>query len=455
MKTGISALLESVAGRLHVFSMAEDFWPLFERCFGSQHNKGLAEELRRQWQEGDFGLLPEVEVLPHEVLGDAMGAYTIENRTIYLSDKLLGSFPTATAVDVLLEEIGHHVDALVNREDTPGDEGEIFSYAARNVQLSEQKLSDLKTEDDLSIVNLDNVTVQVEKSGPIVLVVTTTVDEEDGSALIGTGLSLRDAVMIANGNPMRVHTIKLRAGSTYDIGAYPNNNQFEKSYLTTSGSIIIEADGATPAIIKSEAGAQNGYLLIHNQRSLTLNRVHLSNQTGRAIVNRGTFEIYESTISNSHTALINYGNSTVTRTIVRDNGYDNYYYINDNVRGGGIANFAVLNISDSEIKNNWAVRGGGVFSNGTLMISNSNISYNKARVEGGGIYTGGNNIMISNSSISYNKAGGDEGGIYISGNGGGLFIGSGNASVNASVNRSSILSNSTGGAGGGGVYRII
>ena len=225
MKTVLSALLESVAGHLQVFSMAEDFWPRFERCFGSQHNQALAGELRRQWQEGDFGQLPEVEVLPQEVLGDAMGAYAIENRTIYLSDKLLGSFPTATAVDVLLEEIGHHVDALVNREDTPGDEGEIFSYAARNVQLSEQKLSDLKAEDDHSSLKLDNVTVQVEKSDPIVLVVTTTVDEEDGSALIGTGLSLRDAVMIANGNPTISHLIKVASGSTYILSSLLTSNR--------------------------------------------------------------------------------------------------------------------------------------------------------------------------------------------------------------------------------------
>ncbi|TAE01293.1 MAG: hypothetical protein EAZ96_19460 [Oscillatoriales cyanobacterium] len=65
--------------------------------------------------------------------------------------------------DVLLEEIGHSVDARLNVTDSPGDEGAIFGAIVQGKVLSEGELQGLKSEDDSATVLLDGHQYLVEK----------------------------------------------------------------------------------------------------------------------------------------------------------------------------------------------------------------------------------------------------------------------------------------------------
>jgi hypothetical protein len=117
--TTLSILPEKLGQQLIDFATLESFWFDFDTVFGTQYNSTLAETIRLQWESGNFSQLPPIEVISGQILKAARGAYASETNLIYLSDVFL---KTASANDVnavLLEEIGHWVDAQVNQDDTP------------------------------------------------------------------------------------------------------------------------------------------------------------------------------------------------------------------------------------------------------------------------------------------------------------------------------------------------
>ena len=142
-------------------------------------------------------------MIDDQVLGNARGAYASSTNVIYLSDQFVETASPQQLEAVVLEEIGHFVDAQVNTTDTVGDEGELFSALVHGVSLSPSELSRIKTENDHTVISLGGQAIAVEQATPIILTVTTTLDENDGSATIGAGLSLRDAILIANANSNR------------------------------------------------------------------------------------------------------------------------------------------------------------------------------------------------------------------------------------------------------------
>ena len=93
------------------------------------------------------------------------GAYSQERETIYLSadwlrDKL--AYP-AGITTVILEEIGHYLDAHLGDGDALGDEGAIF---ASLVQCRTQDLEAWRKEDDWGTLTIGGATVAVEYSAP-------------------------------------------------------------------------------------------------------------------------------------------------------------------------------------------------------------------------------------------------------------------------------------------------
>jgi hypothetical protein len=72
------------------------------------------------------GNLPEVEILADGILDGAVGAFSAQTGKIYLSESVVNG-DAGRLRAVLLEEIGHYLDLVVNAQDTTGDEGELFS----------------------------------------------------------------------------------------------------------------------------------------------------------------------------------------------------------------------------------------------------------------------------------------------------------------------------------------
>ncbi|MEJ6484640.1 Ig-like domain-containing protein [Nostoc punctiforme UO1] len=144
------------------------FYSIFARAFGDRYNTTIAETLRIQWASGDFSELPTLQTLGSEVLGNALGAYASSTNTIYLSQTFLETAPSSAILAVILEEIGHSVDYKINVNDSPGDEGEIFSALVRGVTLSEENLQALKAQNDFSTILVDGQLLSVENAIPTV-----------------------------------------------------------------------------------------------------------------------------------------------------------------------------------------------------------------------------------------------------------------------------------------------
>ncbi|MGA1134178.1 MAG: Calx-beta domain-containing protein, partial [Prochlorotrichaceae cyanobacterium] len=108
--------------------------------------------------------LPDIEVSSVESLNGAYGAFSPDTGKIYLSEELLESNFQALIAAVFLEEYGHFIDAQLNTEDFPGDEGAIFSSLVRGKELSIDRLQQLKTENDRSVAVVGEDFIEIEQA---------------------------------------------------------------------------------------------------------------------------------------------------------------------------------------------------------------------------------------------------------------------------------------------------
>lgn len=110
---------------------------------------------------------PKVALVPSEALHGASGAYDSKTDTIYLSQRFVESSPAAAIERVLLEEIGHAIDARLGVTvpglgDSPGDEGAIFAKLALGESLAPAELATLKAEDDHGTAEIGGESAPVE-----------------------------------------------------------------------------------------------------------------------------------------------------------------------------------------------------------------------------------------------------------------------------------------------------
>jgi hypothetical protein len=425
MTSTLLPIFPAVYDVLFDFAQSDGFWANLETAFGTSYDVVKATQLRQQWQSRNFSQLPEIEVVNSSVLGSANGAYGISTNKIYLSESFFASASSDALVAVMLEEIGHFVDAQINRVDTVGDEGELFSHLVRGVNLTEAELTYIQAEDDRSVINLGGQFIGVEQTAPITLIVNTTIDENDGSATIGSGLSLRDAVTIANKSPNTPYIIKLKSGTTYEL-TYVNNTTTGDRSLNTNGTITIETDGTALASIINNAspipGQNDNNSIINNssQLGVILNNLYISNKAGKGIYNNylGTLTLTNNTITGNTAfyggGIYNAGTLTLTNNTISDN--------TANLYGGGIYNYqwGTLTLTNNTITGNKAdLGGGGIFNNylGTLTLTDSTITGNTTNNTvygyGGGIFNNVGTLTLTNSTITGNTANnGYGGGIY-------------------------------------------
>ena len=184
-----------------------------DSLFAEKFNLAFGVNITPQAFKSLIAVLPEIEIVENGELQGALGAFSAQTGKIYLSASFLNIAPSASIVNVILEEIGHYVDAQINHNDTPGDEGEYFSVLVRGVDLTAEEVERITNENDFANIMIAGNDIPVEKSAPIILTVNTTADQNDGSAT--NGLSLRDAILIANANTTNDYIIELQGGQTY------------------------------------------------------------------------------------------------------------------------------------------------------------------------------------------------------------------------------------------------
>ncbi len=171
-----------------------------------------------------MAVLPQIEVRSDAELKGTLGAFSTQTQKIYLSESLLKG-DLVRLRSVLIEEIGHFVDAQVNSSDSPGDEGAIFAALVLGKNLSDAELAPLKLEDDHGVIYLDDKKIAVEQQN----------FTGDGGNNNITGTSEDDLIEGLGGND----TLSGGAGNdTLDGGAGNdalNGGQGENLYLFGKG----------------------------------------------------------------------------------------------------------------------------------------------------------------------------------------------------------------------------
>ena len=115
--------------------------------------------------KGETRDLPPIEVLPDSAMPGAAGAYAESNNTIYLNTDWLKSASHAQAIAVLNEELGHHLDAQFNNNDTAGHEGKLFALLLTKETLESLNLDQLRairSEQDQGFIKTPDGTKRVE-----------------------------------------------------------------------------------------------------------------------------------------------------------------------------------------------------------------------------------------------------------------------------------------------------
>jgi hypothetical protein len=281
-----------------------------------------------------------------------------------------------------------------------------------------------------------------------VLRVNTSIDENDGSATEGEGLSLRDAVLIANSTP-EAEIIELESAQTYTLSIAGTDPApfFDDTNPTTIGDLDLAANGGKLTIRGLGEGATidanqiNRVLQLQNDSSnntaaeLVLENITITN--GKAIVegfvsddgggailinNGATAELIDCILTSNSApeqdggAIQNKGTLTVRNSIIDGNTAQNGGAIHTNA--DSLNNVGVTKIVDSTLTNNTANISGGAIKhliNGTTEITGSTIANNTAGSGGGGVVGDGTELSVSitESTIRGNTAGSSGGGVNI------------------------------------------
>ncbi|MDB9423452.1 Calx-beta domain-containing protein, partial [Microcystis aeruginosa CS-564/01] len=404
MTSTLLPIFPAIYDVLFDFAQSDGFWVNLESAFGTSYDVVKATQLRQQWRSRDFGQIPPIEVLSDEVLGTANGAYSSSKNKIYLSASFLNTASSATIINVILEEIGHYVDAQINQVDSAGDEGEYFAALVRRVDLTAQELARITTENDfanITITGNDN-DVPVEKSAPIILTVNTTADQNDGTTT--GGLSLRDAILIANADTTNDYIIELQGGQTYFLTQMVFGDLWENKAKTgdldilPGGKVTIKSLGTSQAVIDgsglgSRYGKGNRIFHVLANSNFSLDKVTITKSAVGGIL------VEENALAN------------ISNSIITQNVYVAMSGGSASTRGGGISNFGNTTIQSSTINQNSSGYGGGIYNEGSLTINDSTINENSSTYDGGGIYSSGT-LTVTNSVVNSNKAGFNGGGFY-------------------------------------------
>lgn len=154
-------------------SQAKDpraFHDLMAKVFGEGYDQNKAESLRQKALAGDFSWLPPVRLLDANTLRGANGAYDARNGVVYIDADLAAKNPKLAAA-TYVEEAGAHLDTMLNRADSAGDEGEVFRRVLGGENLSTREIASIRAENDHGTIVVDGKEVAVEFWNPFKAVV--------------------------------------------------------------------------------------------------------------------------------------------------------------------------------------------------------------------------------------------------------------------------------------------
>lgn len=160
----LALAVERVQQYLREFASSQEFIEKISLAFGDFQAEA-AFSLAQTWQNEDFSIIPTIELLPGEQLHGANGAYAAATERIYLSKEFVRQHQNDlnAIANLVLEEVGHRIDGLLNTVDSVGDEGAIFAALVQGYSLDTERLRALKTENDHATITVNAEAIAVEQ----------------------------------------------------------------------------------------------------------------------------------------------------------------------------------------------------------------------------------------------------------------------------------------------------
>jgi len=164
-KTGDQALPDTLSNALktELRTLVEDktsFDRTLKTVFGPSYDSQRADQIAEMIRNDDFSWMPKIAMLPPNAMGEGKGAYDSKNNVVYLNSAISGR--TEAATQVLMEEVGHFLDATLNKTDTVGDEGEHFRRIVSGETLSVADLRSIRADNDKGVIVVNGKKVEVE-----------------------------------------------------------------------------------------------------------------------------------------------------------------------------------------------------------------------------------------------------------------------------------------------------
>jgi VCBS repeat-containing protein len=177
---------------------------------------------------------------------------------IYLRGDLLDG-PIDTLRSVVFEEIGHHLDVLLNgTADTAGDEGERFSALVRGESPSAAETARMLTEDDHGALVVDGATVDVEFNTVGNAATAVGYTENGAPVSLEPAITLvRNSVKAGQDTTTQI-TLTIPSATTSDrirvVGATANNAGSVRSPLADGIAVPLADIGATTFYVADGLG---------------------------------------------------------------------------------------------------------------------------------------------------------------------------------------------------------
>jgi large repetitive protein len=378
----------SAQATLQNFFSQPDWQQTFEDIFGKDLNPGRAQELATAFTQGNFSALPPIEILPESILNGGRGGFDTQAGKIYLSDTLFNADPSNTTLvkSVLLEEIGHYLDAQVNQTDTLGDEGEYFADRLQGIDLSNVDLQRIKTEDDKTTIWLNGTQHLIEQATTLPNFTIRTQGNlrmNGGGDLDGDPLNLQDDALVYAAKGFIIN-----GNATLPVQYNANGTVLRDA----SGKAILVPNALTVATgYTSSNGPSNSYAGVNPPTVISPQTIDiplygdLLNQTLSAKVPSGTPEVIFNaqtplnTVSDWNTKFPSGGTTTNPKVVRVANG-------SLNIPSNAVLGNTIIKVDSGSINFNG---GGQTFTNVVLITTNGNINLNNANATDLSVFASG------------------------------------------------------------------
>lgn len=239
----MSTLYQAITSSSSIASSAlNNLGASLDTAFGEHSFSRINQWLEQTQKNSNLGLLERLGVnicIVDDLTGVSSGAYSKSTNSIFLSSSFIQQASPESLTGVLVEEIGHAIDAKINSIDAPGDEGEIFAHLAFGRSISNE-YSTLLNEDDSGILSFNGSKLEVERNTSV------TVYEHANYSGKAKQFNIGEYSYVGNDFNDIITSIQVPTNSNIVVEAFQNADFQGRSTILSYSQASIGADWSDP-----------------------------------------------------------------------------------------------------------------------------------------------------------------------------------------------------------------